>query len=85
MQVIDCLLKPISFGRFEKSALKAQERCSDNETLASDYFFVKSSGTKHKINFVEILYVENIKDYVNFKTENQECIVLETLKSLAHP
>jgi len=80
--VIDYLLKPISFGRFEKSALKAQERFPTNETLANSYFFVKSSGQQHKINFDEILYVESIKDYVNIKTENQEYIVLDTLKSL---
>jgi len=80
--VIDYLLKPISFSRFEKSALKAQERCPANDTSTNPYFFVKSSGQQHKINFDEILYVESIKDYVNIKTENQEYIVLDTLKSL---
>ncbi len=80
--VIDYLLKPISFDRFQKSALKAQERFPTNETSANSYFFVKSSGQQHKINFDEILYVESIKDYVSIKTENQEYIVLDTLKSL---
>lgn len=80
--VIDYLLKPISFSRFEKSALKAQERFPANDISANPYFFVKSSGQQHKINFDEILYVESIKDYVNIKTENQEYIVLDTLKSL---
>lgn len=80
--VIDYLLKPISFGRFEKSALKAQERFPSSESSANSYFFVKSSGQQHKINFDEILFVESIKDYVNIKTENQEYIVLDTLKSL---
>lgn len=80
--VIDYLLKPISFDRFQKSALKAQERFPTNETSANSYFFVKSSGQQHKINFDEILYVESIKDYVNIKTDNQEYIVLDTLKSL---
>ena len=80
--VIDYLLKPISFDRFQKSALKAQERFPTNETSANSYFFVKSSGQQHKINFDEILYIESIKDYVSIKTENQEYIVLDTLKSL---
>ena len=80
--VIDYLLKPISFGRFEKSALKSQERFPANETSANSYFFVKSSVQQHKLNFDEILFVESIKDYVNIKTENQEYIVLDTLKSL---
>jgi len=80
--VIDYLLKPISFDRFNKSVLKAQERFPLEETKELNHFFVKSSGQQHRINFNEILYVESIKDYVNIKTQAQEYIVLETLKSL---
>lgn len=80
--VIDYLLKPISFDRFNKSVLKAQERFPLEETKEFNHFFVKSSGQQHRINFNEILYVESIKDYVNIKTQAQEYIVLETLKSL---
>lgn len=80
--VVDYLLKPISFSRFEKSALKAQERFSINQDSENTYFFVKSSGQQHKVNFIDILFIESIKDYVNIKTEKQEFIVLDTLKSL---
>lgn len=79
--VIDYLLKPISFGRFEKSALKAQERFPNGDSHHS-YFFIKSSGQQHRIQFDDILFVESIKDYVNIKTQHQEYIVLDTLKSL---
>lgn len=79
--VVDYLLKPITFDRFQKSAIKAQERFP-NEDSQNSYFFIKSSGKQHRINFNEILYVESIKDYVNIKTLNQEYIVLDTLKSL---
>lgn len=82
--VIDYLLKPISFGRFNQSILKAQERFSLNKSNDSQHFFVKSSGQQHRINFTDILYVESIKDYVNIKTAAQEYIVLETLKSLGN-
>lgn len=80
--VVDYLLKPISFDRFNKSILKAQERFPLNEAKETSHFFVKSSGQQHRINFNDILYVESIKDYVNIKTETQEYIVLDTLKSL---
>lgn len=80
--IVDYLLKPISFERFYKSALKAQDRFSVSESQEDSHFFVKSSGQQHRINFDEILYVESLKDYVNIKTENQEYIILDTLKSL---
>jgi DNA-binding LytR/AlgR family response regulator len=80
--IVDYLLKPVSFERFYKSALKAQERFSFSEEKNDSSFFVKSSGQQHRINFDDILYIESIKDYVNIKTSQQEYIVLDTLKSL---
>lgn len=80
--VVDYLLKPISFERFNKSILKVQERFPFEEVKELNHFYVKSSGQQHRINFDDILYVESIKDYVNIKTEAQEYIVLDTLKSL---
>ncbi|MCZ2085170.1 MAG: LytTR family DNA-binding domain-containing protein [Flavobacteriales bacterium] len=79
--VIDYLLKPISFERFSKSTLKAQEHFQIKDSGIS-HFFVKSSGQQNRINFDDISFIESIKDYVNIKTEHQEHIVLETLKSL---
>jgi DNA-binding LytR/AlgR family response regulator len=79
--VVDYLLKPVSFDRFQKSVLKAQERFSFTQE-ENTYFFVKSSGQRHRISFNEILYIESIKDYVNIRTENDEYIVLDTLKSM---
>jgi len=79
--VVDYLLKPISFERFQKSVLKVQERFSFPQE-ENTHFFVKSSGQRHRIGFNEILYLESIKDYVNIRTENDEFIVLDTLKSM---
>ncbi|AZB00543.1 DNA-binding response regulator [Chryseobacterium joostei] len=79
--VIDYLLKPISFERFMKSALKVKERFIFSDEVDA-HFFVKSSGQQHKISFKDILYVESIKDYVNIRTSDEEYIVLDTLKSM---
>ncbi|WP_295231108.1 LytTR family DNA-binding domain-containing protein [uncultured Chryseobacterium sp.] len=78
--IIDYLLKPVSFERFYKSAMKAQQRIVTVESKTGKHFFVKCSGQQHRINFEEILYEESIKDYVNIRTETQEYIVLDTLK-----
>ncbi|WP_042720714.1 LytTR family DNA-binding domain-containing protein [Flavobacterium sp. B17] len=79
--IVDYLLKPISLDRFRKSAVKAQERFSLGKK-EQDYFFVKSSGKQHRINFADILYIESIRDYVSIKTADEEFIVLDTLKSM---
>ncbi|NIF07381.1 response regulator transcription factor [Chryseobacterium sp. Tr-659] len=79
--IVDYLLKPISFERFQKSAIKAQERFS-LQNKESRHFFVKSSGQQHRIHFNEIIYIESIKDYVNIRTIHEEYIVLDTLKSM---
>lgn len=82
--VIDYLLKPISFSRFEKSIEKAKERLPKLQSSEPTHFFVKSSGQRHRISFDEILFVESIKDYVNIKTLSNEFIVLDTLKSMGN-
>lgn len=79
--IVDYLLKPISLDRFRKSAVKAQERFSLGKH-EQEYFFVKSSGKQHRVNFADILYIESIRDYVNIKTADEEFIVLDTLKSM---
>lgn len=79
--IVDYLLKPVSFERFQKSIVKARERFSFQPT-ENTHFFVKSSGRQHRIGFHEIFYIESIKDYVNIRTETEEYIVLDTLKSM---
>lgn len=78
--IVDYLLKPISFERFRKCALKIQERFLFPKE--DPFFFVKSSGQQHRVNFNDIIYIESIKDYVNIRTVNEEYIVLDTLKSM---
>ncbi|MGG7440521.1 LytR/AlgR family response regulator transcription factor [Chryseobacterium arthrosphaerae] len=79
--IVDYLLKPVSFERFQKSIVKARERFSF-PPAENTHFFVKSSGRQHRIGFHEIFYIESIKDYVNIRTETEEYIVLDTLKSM---
>lgn len=82
-EVLDYLLKPISFERFYKSVLKILSEQSINEEVkVPNFFFVKIDSQQVKIFCEDILYIESIKDYVNIKTEKQEFIYLETLKSL---
>src|SRR5882757_7055145 len=74
LNVLDYLLKPITFERFFKSATKAKDyhqlitksNFSDaqkNES-AADYFFIKCGSKYEKIHFADILYVQGMQNYV---------------------
>ncbi len=93
LDVLDYLVKPISFQRFLKAIdkyfliqNKAVESTRFNESTKSpekDFIFVKSDRKNHKIQFSEILYVESIKDYIKIYTINKRVIVKNTLKAFA--
>ena len=94
LDVIDYLLKPIPFDRFVKAANKAMEyhhlRNNPQTTSAqltekpNDFFFVKSEYQNVKINYLDILYIEGLKDYVKIYLSSKEkpILTLMSLKSL---
>ena len=80
LAVVDYLLKPIPFERFQKAVNKAYElfqlrlSASEPTPLAPaerSFFFIFSEYREIKIFFDEILYVEGLKDYVKIYTSQQ--------------
>jgi two-component system LytT family response regulator len=93
LDVVDYLLKPITFDRFLRAVDKAsqriavpQEAVAANHEKAVDtsqpYFFVKDGTKLVKILWDEILYVEGLKDYVTIHTRTQKVVTLQRLKVL---
>ena len=83
LDILDYLLKPISFERFYKSAVKAKaffELTQNNTT--SDYFFLKCEKRLEKIVFEEICFIESMQNYVKFFLENETLLAHTTLKSV---
>lgn len=86
LDVMDYLLKPITFERFLKAVNKTREynqlieRKSD--APEPDYFFVKSENKLEKINFNEILFVESLANYVIIQTATKKIITYSTLKNV---
>lgn len=90
LDVIDYLLKPISFERFLKSVTKVQEYLSKEKAPSSatsgdgklnDYIFIKTEYKIIKINLEDILFIEALKDYTKIYTQNQPVLTLRSLKS----
>ena len=83
LNALDYLLKPINYTEFLQAANKAQEwfklkNNENNETVTTTSIFIKSGYRMEKIQFEDILYIENQKDYVKFHLEN----VKEPISSL---
>jgi len=86
LNVMDYLLKPISFERFFKSVLKVQAylslRLRHEVTQVENYFFIKSNQKIEKVLIEDILYVEALSNYVILYTKNKKHIVYMSFKGM---
>ena len=84
LDILDYLVKPISFERFLKAACKAKEYfdLKRNPDLQKDSFtFIKVEGKLEKLNFDEILYIEGMENYLIIYTNDRRLIIHSTIKS----
>jgi DNA-binding LytR/AlgR family response regulator len=85
LDVIDYLVKPVSFERFVKAVNKARDlfelrqRPIGEESL---YFFVKSNGKLEKILFSELLYAEAYQNYCILHLPGRKLIAYLTFTAL---
>jgi DNA-binding LytR/AlgR family response regulator len=81
LDVIDYVLKPISFERFLKASHKALDFYKSKQALLgnankpevkTDYIFIHADYSLMKIMFEDILYIEGLKDYIKIHLRNQK-------------
>jgi DNA-binding LytR/AlgR family response regulator len=91
LNALDYLVKPISFDRFLKAALKAKEyyevrqKNEADKTPVSesgDYFFIKADNKLVKVSFNDILFIEALQNYVVVHTQDKKLITYLTFKSV---
>ncbi|RJE71475.1 MULTISPECIES: LytTR family DNA-binding domain-containing protein [Reichenbachiella] len=85
LEVLDYLLKPISFERFMKAVSKYPRE--SNELTAppesdDSFIFFKSDKKNIKICLKDVLYIESIKDYVKILTEDKEVVTHHKISEL---
>lgn len=81
--VVDYLLKPVSFDRFLKSVNKIHHIFEQEQrTDEKNYFFVKSGKQLKKINTQELLFMESMENYVIIHTLSTREIIYTTLKQM---
>jgi DNA-binding LytR/AlgR family response regulator len=86
LNVLDYLLKPISFERFFKAVVKAQAylnlKMQQGLITTEPYFFIKSNLKIEKIFMEDILYIEALSNYVVLHTKNKKHIVYMSFKGI---
>ncbi|MEI9920133.1 MAG: LytTR family DNA-binding domain-containing protein [Bacteroidota bacterium] len=91
LDVMDYLVKPITFARFVTAINKARDyhkllaksgATSAEPGSTDEYFFIKSDYRYERIYFNEILYVEAMQNYVTFYTTKGKYIALLNLKNV---
>ncbi len=84
LDVVDYLLKPISFERFLKAVNKAIElrKGVQEEASAQEYLFLKVDNKLVKVNFSDIVYIEGMKDYLKVFVKDKLLVVHKTMKSI---
>ena len=88
LDVIDYLVKPITFERFLKASQKALEYSQlkgrpDNNTAGyAEYFFVRCDSKFEKVFFHDVSYVEALQNYAVIHVAGRKLITYITLSSL---
>lgn len=89
VNALDYLVKPISFERFLKAALKAKEyyeirEKNSTEIAATDsnYFFIKADNKLVKLFFDEVLFAEALQNYVVIHIKDKKYITYLTFKAV---
>jgi DNA-binding LytR/AlgR family response regulator len=92
LDVLDYLVKPITFNRFFKAVNKARDYYqlltrstiinNDLKTSKEDYFFIKCDHKYERIYFDDVLYIQGLQNYVTIYTRKGKYITLLNLKKV---
>jgi len=88
LNVIDYLVKPISFQRFLKAVTKAKDFLSNVKKAnapaedVKDYFFVKANYQIEKIFYKDILFIEALQNYIAIHLADKKLVCYNTISNM---
>lgn len=88
LDVVDYLLKPVSFDRLLKATNKFFDRQNNvhnpaETAVTPDHFiYLKVDRKTHKLSLKEIVYIESLDDYVKVHVKDKSIITHENISSL---
>jgi len=81
LQIVDYLLKPITFNRFVQAALRAQEifNLRNNTGEADASMYIRQGDSFMKIEWIDILYIESMENYLKLHFADRVLIIHQTM------
>ena len=95
LNVIDYLIKPITFNRFFKAVNKYFDKIAPQPTVSpsvalpvntsttsseeNSFIYVNTNRKYTKVLFEEVLYIESLKDYIQIHTEREPVMTKEKI------
>lgn len=82
--VVDYLLKPVSYARFCKAIDKTIRYFSHKETsnTGDEEIFIKKGSSLVKLKINEIIYIEALENYVTLNTKDERFTIHFTMKAI---
>ena len=93
LEVVDYLLKPIGFERFQKAVEKTQILLNNSrkarayetsQEFAEQFIMVKEGYNHHKIYLKDIYYIQAMQEYSAYHTVQGRVLELKTLSKVIH-
>ena len=90
LDVVDYLLKPISFERLLKGINKFFDRRAVTSSLVVNtneeevFVYLRADRKMHKIHLADIIYIESLDDYVKVHLPTKVLITRENITTLEH-
>jgi two-component system, LytTR family, response regulator len=83
LNVIDYLLKPVSYDRFLQAVdkLLSTEKMKMDEQENKKFIYLNINKKVHKIFISDIIYVESVKDYLTIHSTSGDIVAKHTISS----
>jgi DNA-binding LytR/AlgR family response regulator len=82
LDIIDYLLKPVAFHRFEKAVQKARDFAQLKPHRHTDFLFVRCEKRIEKLELADIHFIESLGNYVRIHLSGRQLLAYLTLKGI---
>lgn len=87
LDVVDYMLKPITFNRFLKAVEKYYQHTTKNRDLSEaskehGLIYLKSNKKNYKLHTSDILYIESFKDYLHIHSKDGNLVIKQSMSDI---